>query len=512
MPEHAWEDLTRRMAELRALQGAIALLVWDQETYMPRRGSEARGEQLAALQGVFHQRLTDPRLGEALARLAHALGPDEEAEPGDPSDPTGERRATLRALRFDRERAVRTPAALVHALALAQSAGLESWHEARRASDFSRFARPLGRLLQLRREQADALGVPEGGERYDALLDGYEEGMRVARLEPLFRRLTGWLVPLVDRIAAAPPPDDAFLHGRFDAEAQWGFTLELLEAVGFDGEAGRQDRSVHPFSQGIDPGDVRLTTRIHEHLPLSSIFSSLHEAGHGLYEQGLPHRWRASVLGAAPSMGLHESQSRLWENPVGRSLPFWRFHLPRLAARFPQLAGVTPERFHRAVNRVERSLVRTESDEMTYNLHIVLRFELELALLRGQLEVADLPAAWNERSQRILGLTPKNDVEGCLQDIHWSSGDFGYFPTYALGNIYAASLYAAASRAMPGLEEEIAAGRLSPLLGWLRTHVHALGRSLPAEAIVQAATGAGLDDGDFRRYLTGKYGALYGLG
>jgi carboxypeptidase Taq len=509
MPETAWDDLKRRMAELRALQGAVALLAWDQETYMPRRGSEARGEQLAALQGVLHERLTDPRLGEALARLAGSLGPDE--EPGDPADPTGERRATVRALRFDRERAVRIPGALVRALAVAQSAGLEAWHAARRASDFGRFAPALGTLVGLRREMADALGVPEGGERYDALLDGWEEGMRVARLEPLFQRLTGWLVPLVDRIAAAPPPDTSFLQGRFDADAQWAFTLELMEVLGFDREAGRQDRSVHPFSQAIDPGDVRLTTRIHEHLPLSSIFSTIHEVGHGLYEQGLPHRWRASALGQLQSTGLHESQSRLWENQVGRSLPFWRAMLPRLAARFPQLSGVTPERFHGAINKVERSLVRTESDEATYNLHIVLRFELELALLRGQLEPGDLPAAWNERSRRILGLSPRDDVQGCLQDIHWSGGDFGYFPTYTLGNIYSATLHAAAARALPGLEDEIAAGRLAPLLGWLRTNVHALARSMPAEAIVRRATGTGLDDGDLRRYLTAKYEALYGL-
>jgi len=510
MPETAWEDLTRRMADLRALGGAAAVLAWDQETYLPRRGSEARGEQLAALQGVLHERLCDPRLGDALARLEGALGPA--GDPGDPADPTGERRAAARALRFDRERAVRIPGELVRGLALAQSAGVEAWREAREQSRFARFAPALASLVRLRREMADALGVPAGGERYDALLDGYEEGMRVSRLAPLFRRLTGWLTPLVDRLAAAPPPDDSFLRGRFDAEAQWAFTLELLEAVGFDGEAGRQDRSAHPFTQGIDPGDVRLTTRVLEALPLSSIFSTLHEAGHGLYEQGLPRRWRSSVLGAAPSMGLHESQSRLWENLVGRSLPFWKAFLPRLAARFPQLGGVTPERFHRAVNKVERSLIRVEADEVTYNLHVVLRFELELSLLRGELEPDDLPGAWNERSQAILGLTPPSDAEGCLQDIHWAWGEFGYFPTYALGNLYAASLHAAARRALPGLDGELEAGRLAPLLGWLRQHVHAAGRTLPAEEVVRRATGAGLDDADFRRYLTEKYQGLAGRG
>lgn len=499
MPESAWDFATRAMGELRALSGAVALLSWDQETYLPPGGGPSRAEQLSTLQGIAHERLVDARLGEALARAGDEVAADPE------------RAAALRALRFDRERAVRVPGDLVRALARAQSEGVEAWREAREASDFARFAPRLEALVRLRREQADAIGVPPGGERYDALLDGYEEGMRVARLAPILAHLTGWLSPLVDRLCAAPPPDDAFLRGRFDVEAQWAFTMELLPAVGFDLAAGRQDRSAHPFSTGMDPGDVRITTRLFEALPLSSVFSTLHEAGHGMYEQGLPARWRASVLGTAPSAGLHESQSRLWENLVGRSLPFWRAFLPRLSRRFPTLAGVAPEAFHRAVNRVERSLIRVEADEVTYNLHVALRFELELALVRGDLAVADLPGAWNERSERLLGLRPPRDAEGCLQDIHWSFGDFGYFPTYALGNLYAASLFAAARRDLPGLEAGFERGDFAPLLAWLRAKVHSLGRSLPAEEIVRAATGGGLTDEDFRAYLTGKYSALYGL-
>lgn len=478
------------MEELRALAGAVNLLSWDQETYMPPRGAAARGEQLAALQGLGHERLVDPRLGEALERA--------EAAPGDE-----ERRAALAALRFDRDRAVRVPVALVKELARSQSRGVQAWRTAREASAFARFAPELTHLVELRREMADALGVPPGGERYDALLEGYEPGMRVARLEPLLRRLAGWLAPLADRAASATV-EDGFLRGRFEAGAQWDFTLELLEAMGFDLQAGRQDRSAHPFSTGIDPGDVRLTTRIHEELPLSAIFSTLHEGGHGLYEQGLPERWRGSVLGAAASYGLHESQSRLWENQVGRSLPFWRHFLPRLAARFPSLAGVPVEAFHRAANKVERTLIRVEADEVTYNLHIVLRFELEVALLRGQLQVADLPAAWSDRCAALLGVRPARDAEGCLQDIHWAWGEIGYFPTYTLGNLYAASLFAAAGRDLPGLEEEIGTGNLAPLLGWLREKVHRAGRTLPAEELVRRATGAGLTDEDLRRALTAK--------
>ena len=499
MPALPWPTLDLAMAELRALSGVASLLQWDQETYMPPRGGTARADQVAAIPGILHDRLTAPEVLDALAR----------AEAEQAADP--DRAAILSALRFDVDRAVRVPGELVRALAAAQSAAVEVWKEARAESRFDRFAPRLEELLRLRREQADAIGVPQGGERYDALLEGYEPGMRVARLEAVFARLTGWLRPVVDRLAGLPPPPDAFLRRRFDAEAQWGFTLELLGTLGFDLDAGRQDRSIHPFTLSADPGDVRLTTRIFEELPLSAIFSTLHEAGHGLYEQGLPAEHRRDVLCAAPSMGIHESQSRLWENLVGRSLPFWRAFLPALARRFPGLAGVSPEAFHRAANRVERSLVRVEADEVTYNLHIVLRFELELALVRGDLAVPDLPGAWNDASARILGVRPPDDRDGVLQDIHWAWGEFGYFPTYALGNLYAAQLFAAARRDLAGLDDEIGRGRLHPLRDWLRERVHPIGRRLDAEEIVRAATGEGLSDAAFERYVREKYGALYGV-
>ncbi|HVO20814.1 MAG TPA: carboxypeptidase M32 [Anaeromyxobacter sp.] len=496
----AWETLSRAMSELRALAGVSGLLGWDQETYMPPKASAARGEQVAAIEGAIHDRLASAEVRGALERL--------EAHPPEDAD----RAAAVRELSRDHAQAAAVPGALVRAIARAQSEGLEAWRVARQGEGFGRFAPALSRLLELRREQAAALlpvlGRPGGGpapEPYDALLDLSEPGLRVVALEPLLRGLCAWLVPLLDRITARPPPDDSFLHGTFDGEAQWRFTLELLDLMGFDREAGRQDRSVHPFTVGLDPSDVRITTRIHEHLPLSAAFSTLHEAGHGLYEQQLPAALRQTVLCAAASNGLHESQSRLWENQVGRSLPFWRVALPRMARHLPQLSGVSPERFFRAVNRVERSLVRVEADEVTYNLHIVLRFELELLLLRGKLEVRDLPAAWDERSERLLGIRPPGEVEGVLQDIHWAWGAFGYFPSYTVGNLYAASLFAAARRALPGLEGAIERGELSGLKEWLGRNVHAVGRRRQAEEIVRAVTGQGLTDRDLREYLERKY-------
>jgi carboxypeptidase Taq len=495
-----WDRFSQRMAELRDLAGAIGILTWDQETFMPKRGVAARSEQLGTLQAIAHERLTAPELGELLEKLAAN------------KKLSGPQHAMVRSVRFDRQRAVKIPGKLVRELAERQSHAVEAWKEAREKKAFGIFSPHLDKLLAIRREMADAYGVPKGGERYDALLDGYEEGMRVKRLAPLFERLKGWLVPLVQALADAPPPRDDFLKRRYDPDKQWLFSLEILDAMGFDLDRGRQDRSAHPFTMGVDPDDVRLTIRIFEELPLSAIFSTIHEAGHGLYEQGLPREHRRTALCAAPSMGLHESQSRLWENLVGRSMPFWESFLPQMRVHFPEaLANVRLRDFYAAVNRVERSPIRVEADEVTYNLHILLRFDLELAMLREELDVTDLPGVWNERMSKDLGVKPKNDGEGVLQDIHWAWGELGYFPTYTIGNLYAASLYDAAKRSIPGLEEHIRQGRLATLLAWLREKVHTPGRLLPAEEVVRSATGKGLDDGDFKAYLEGKYGTLYGV-
>jgi carboxypeptidase Taq len=489
------QDLFTRMQELRDLSGVIGLASWDQETYLPKKGEAGRAAQLGTLQGLYHERLTDPRLGDWLAD-AKSTSPDEAA--------------MVRILGKERDRAVKIPSALVKALAEAQSHALSAWREARETKNFSLFQPHVQKLMLLRREQADAWG--HDGERYDALLENYEPGMRVKRLSPVLAGLRSKLVPLVNAIDGKPAPRRIFDGKTFDADTQWKFTMTLLEAMGFDLEAGRQDRSTHPFTGGTGLYDVRLTTRLFPELPLSSVFSTIHEGGHGLYEQGFDPAHHRTTLAQTPSMGVHESQSRLWENVVGRSKPFWSHFFPKYAALFPsQLAGVGLDDFLREVNRVERSFIRVEADEVTYNLHIVLRYELELELMRGNLQAADLEAAWNAKTQELLGLEVKTVGQGVLQDIHWAYGEFGYFPTYALGNLYAASLWKAMNRDVGGLETSIADGELGPIKRWLRENVHRDGFRNDAESLITRVTGQGLTDDDFVAYLKVKYGALYGI-
>lgn len=488
-----WSEFEERARELKALEGASGLLGWDQETYMPRKAAEARARQQAALQGVIHEKLCHPRMGELLEALAIEPGLSEEQA------------ATVRAVRWDRDRATKLPARLVREIAEAQGRGVDAWRRARAEDRFAGFLPHLERLIALRREQADALG--HSGERYDPLLDLHEPGMTTERLRPILARLRDGLVPLVEKVAARGEPRPEFLYRpRWEVEAQLVLSREIIERMGFDLGAGRLDLSTHPFCSGTSPSDVRLTTRLFREHGSSALFSALHEAGHGLYEQGLPDT--GTALSAGASMGLHESQSRLWENFVGRSRPFWTFLFPRLQELFPAaLEGVGLDEWLRGINHVERSLIRVEADEATYNLHILLRFELELDLLGGTLAARDLPEAWNAKYERYLGLRPPDDARGVLQDIHWAWGELGYFPTYTLGNMYAATLMRAAERALPGLWESVARGDLLPLRDWLRAAVHRHGRALEAEEIVRRASGTGLTETDLLEHLRRKYAA-----
>lgn len=485
-----WTELASRARELRALESLSSLAGWDQETFMPPGGGDARAQQQAVLRGIIHERLTSPRLGEVLECLAS-------------SELDGERQALVRVLRYERDRAVRVPSRLVKAIAEAQGRGVEAWREARATNDFSLFRPHLEHLITLRREQASALGHTD--EPYDALLQNSEPGMTTARLRPVMERLREGLTPLVAEVASRPPVEAGFLsRDAWDVDAQYAYGCSLAEAIGFDFRRGRLDRSVHPFCSGFSPGDVRMTTRLFRDNGASGLFALLHETGHGLYEQGLP--CEGTPLCAAPSMAIHESQSRLWENFVGRSRAFWLTRFDDLRRRFPSaLEGVNLDRWVDGINRAQPSLIRVEADELTYNLHILVRFELELDILHGRLDAQSLPEAWSDRYERFLGIRPAGAAAGILQDIHWAWGEFGYFPTYTLGNMYAATLMKAAQAQIPGLWEAIAAGDTRPLLAWLREKVHSRGRLAEAEDIVRDATGSGLTEVDLLAYLRGKF-------
>lgn len=503
--EDAYDRLVERLRDIHALTSASAVLGWDQETFLPPRGVPARARQQAALAGLAHERLTDPALGGLLAELAQRELPPPAA-------------AVVRETRRDHDRAVKVPRELVTELARAASLAQQAWADARRRSEWSLFAPHLETLVVLRRREAAAVG--HAGEPYNALLDEYEPGARVEELAELFSRLRAEVTPLLEAIAAASgPPRSDLLRQQFDLARQDQFGREVLADLGFDFTAGRLDTSAHPFTTDAGPGDVRLTTHYDPCDLRVGLYATIHEAGHGLYEQGLPAEHEGTPLCQAVSLGIHESQSRLWENMVGRSRAFWIRYLPRLRELFPERLGgagtagpgAGVDDIYRAVNVVQPSLIRIEADEITYNLHIILRLELERALVAGEIGVGDLPALWNEKMRAYLGLTPPDDAHGVLQDIHWAFGLFGYFPTYTLGNIYAAQFHQQAAADLGDLPGLIARGEFRPLLDWLRRHIHARGRLLGAAELCREVTGTPLDIAPYVRYLRGKFDEIYAL-
>jgi len=492
------EQLNVKYGEVADIRATIALMEWDQEVYMPPKGGEARGQQIATLAALAHRLFTTPEMGALLKELAA------NADALDVDD-----RRRVEETLYDYERATRLPESFVHALAEAQSRAFQAWVEAKKASSFAQFLPHLERILALQKQKADLLGYEESP--YNALLEDYERGMTAAQLKAIFGALRPQLADLTRRIGQSPRQADLSWLGLMqDDAAKWEFTLRLLRDMGYDFQAGRQDRSPHPFTTNFDIDDVRVTTRI---LPKELFwFSSLHEGGHALYEQGFPRNDRRTVLAGAPSLGIHESQSRMWENIIGRSLPFWKHYTPVLQSYFPgALDFLTPEIVHRTVNHTAPSLIRTESDECTYNLHIILRFEIELDLIEGRMTPAAIPEAWNARMQDLLGVAVPDDARGCLQDVHWSHGAFGYFPTYSLGNLYSAQLFNAALRDIPQLWAQIEQADFAPLLQWLRANIHEVGRRKTAAQIVEDVTGQPPQSEPFIAYLKEKYEALYDL-
>ncbi len=497
MSDHEKEFIAR-IREIGQIDATGSVLDWDAEVNMPENGLTARAEQLSLLARLAHERRTDPRLGELLDAL--------EKSPADEAMETN-----IRETRRAYDRAVKIPMELIERIASVSTHAKDAWARARKESAFQKFAPHLAELLDLKRQVADAVGYK--GERYDALLDEFEPGATAAEVTTLFASLRGPLSDFVKQLAASSKkPDPAILARRYPLDRQKLWSRQCAMLVGFNFDSGRIDESTHPFCSGFNPGDVRLTTRYYENFFPAAMFGTLHEAGHGLYEQGLDPAHNFTPRGSAASLGIHESQSRMWENFVGRGRPFWERYYGQCQTVFSEaLSDVSIDDFYGAINAVSPSLIRVEADEVTYNLHIILRFEIERELIEKRLEVKDLPAAWNARIKDMLGVTPETDADGCLQDIHWSMGAFGYFPTYAMGNLYAAQFFAAARRDMPDLEDQFRRGEFGGLLSWLRKNIHVHGMRFRPSELVKNVTGAALSIDPFMSYIREKFAPVYGL-
>jgi carboxypeptidase Taq len=498
----AYAELIRRTREAALLDSCGAVLHWDQRTYMPSKGSGHRAEQLALLAGMVHQQVTAPEIGELLSAVEQS---DLIREAGSPAA------VNVREIRRTYDRAIKVPEALVKELARTCALARDVWVEARRRSDFAVFCPWLEKVVALKRQEADAVGY--AAVRYDALLDAYEPGETTARIGGLFVELKSGLIPLVQAVGTSGRrPDISILHREYPPDGQEAFGKAAAAAIGFDFAGGRLDVTTHPFCCGIGPGDTRLTTRYDPQDFGDAFFSILHEAGHGLYDQGLDPAHYGTPMGAAVSLGIHESQSRLWENFVGRSRSFWEHFYPRLRQAFPDALGeVSLHAFYAAINDVRPSFIRVDADEATYNLHIILRFELEQSLVSGDLQARDVPAAWNESFRRIFGLIPPDDATGCLQDTHWSEGGIGYFPTYTLGNMYAAQFFARAQAELGDLEAMFRAGEFAPLREWLTAKIYRQGQRSRAADLVATVTGNPLSPRPLLSYLQEKFSALYGI-
>jgi carboxypeptidase Taq len=500
------------LSKLREIDGEVQLLThtagvlsWDQETYMPDGAVNERAKQLALLEALVHDKTTSDEVGEAL----EALGASDEQPMGD-SSLNDEDRRFVRQVHREYARSVRLPRELVQDFAESGSKSQAAWSKAREADDYEAFVPHLRHLVELNREMAERIGYAE--HPYDALLDEYEPFMKTSTVDSVFGRLQEDLVELVGEIGQQPQVDDSFLHKPYPVETQKRFADRILELLSYDTNRGRLDVSAHPFTESLGPNDVRITTRYNERYLPTGMFATVHETGHALYELGVAERYHGTILGTGTSLGIHESQSRMWENMISRSLPFWRGFYPRLQELFPeQLGSVDRDQFYRAINKVQPSFIRIDADEVTYSLHIILRFNLEKRIISDDLQVEDIPDAWQEESKRLFGIAPESYAQGPLQDIHWSFGAFGYFPTYALGNLYGAQFLSTMEKEIPELWDNVEQGAFERILGWLRRNVHEPGSSMTAQELLQAATGAPLSPQHFVDYLRRKYEPIYGL-
>jgi carboxypeptidase Taq len=494
--------LKQRMNIILRLGQSAGLLGWDQQTYMPPGAAAARAEQMAAMSEVLHERFVSEETGKLLAQAeADFAG----------ADPNSDEVRALQNIRRDYDRETKLPTELVAELSRHEILSQDLWVRARAENDFASFTPSLEKMLELVRQKAEYLGYKS--HIYDALLDTYEQGMTQAEVAQMFADVKPHLVALTQAISqSANPADDSLLFGEFPIESQRALTLEVTKAVGYDFQRGRQDEAAHPFCSNFSRDDVRITTRFDPKYLGQALYASLHEAGHAMYEQGSPAEYEGTVLAGGVSLGVHESQSRLWENLVGRSRPFIKWMFPRLQAHFPSVYGqATAEGFYRAVNKVSPSLIRIEADEVTYNLHVLLRFELECDLLTGNLAACDLPDAWNAKMERYLGVTPPNNADGCLQDVHWSCGLIGYFPTYSIGNLLSAQLLQAARRTLTDLDAQMERGEFAPLLDWFRANVHGYGSKYRPAELIAKATGTPPNAQPYLEYLQTKFSDIYSL-
>lgn len=490
-----YQQILRKISDINFAAG---VLQWDQETYMPPKGAEFRAQQLATLSGLAHQHFTDEKLGKLLDELIKDTSLSEKEQ----KNVKQSHKDFFRYKKYNTE--------FVEELSRTISETFQAWHNAKSNNDFKSYAPFLNKLLTLKKKECELLGYDQ--HPYDAMLDQYEPGAKSADLKVLFDEVKTKLVEFVKQIAQKPQNPDAFMFLEYDEQKQWDFSLYLLKQMGYDFEAGRQDKSSHPFTTHFNANDVRVTTRVNKNNLNEIIWSTIHEGGHALYEQGIPISEYGLPSGEYISLGIHESQSRLWENNVGRSLAYWEFNFPKLQALFPEnLGNKTTMDFYKAMNIVKPSLIRTNADELTYHFHILIRFEIEMALFEDKLTVNDLPEFWNAKYKEYLGIEVPNDTQGVLQDVHWSHGSFGYFPTYSLGSFYAAQFMHMAYKQIENLEEKIKNGNLLPLLEWLRTNIHQFGKQYTAEEICKKISDEVLNFNYFMNYAKKKYSFIYNL-
>ena len=504
---NTFEKACQHARQTALLQSTLALLEWDQHTKLPPQAAAYRADQITALATQVHARRTDAEFGDWLAELST----DTAATPASNEQAPSDQAATVAGLKRHFDRQSKIPSKLAAALARSASEGQTAWVAARKDDDYASFMPYLQTIVDLKREEAAAVGF--NVHPYDALIDEYEPGMTTEQISSVVKNLTDALVPLVAKIAdSKKKPDDSILRRDYPIEVQEVFAREVSAAIGFDYERGRLDVTAHPFCTEIGPNDCRLTTRYDRNFFNSAFFGTMHEAGHGIYEQGLRTAEYGLPLGSYCSLGIHESQSRLWENLVGRSRSFWKHYFPIAQQYFSEALGEVKEsEFYEAVNCVRPSLIRVEADEATYNLHIGIRFELERDLISGDLNLADLPAAWNAKYQECLGVTPHNDSDGVLQDVHWSAGLFGYFPTYLLGNLYASQFFATAEKDLGTLQSDISEGHFGPLKAWLNQKIHQQGQRFDGSALGKHVVGESLKHDQVMVHLETKYQEIYDL-